>query len=826
MSGAWNDNFGTTTTTSCGCSSSRPAAASRSPARGRALRPRGRPPPLPAAQRRGGHRRGRGDRSDERSQRAQRPARPDARRHLRHRRRARRRAAAPGRRRARPARARDPRRARAARRRRGEQRAGRRDGLGAARLIARATDELVRAAAHDEEDLALPARPRRPLDGHRAAARPRRRRSARWRCIVTGDSRAALRRRRPATSPRCSAAASRSRSTTPGCSPSSSRSRPSRRAALGTPRRGGHRPGRRRPARLRQRRRRAQLLGFASPDELLAAPRRAARRRRSTSSHEDGSPLRPRRAARPPRARAASTPEPLLVRDRPPRDGRGALAADQGDARCATPRARRGLAVNVIEDITEVKRAELRPALARRGRATLLASSLDYEETLQRRSRELAVPGARRLVRRRRMPDERRLLRSVAVAHVDPGQGRASRASYNARYPTPVRQRRRRPPQVMRDGRSQLVNEIPRRAARAGRRATRAARALRALGMRAVHDRPDGRRRAASIGAITLVTPSRAARSPQADLELAEELGRRAGTAVENARLYTRALARSRARCSAACCPAALPDIPGFALAVAVPPGGRGELASAATSTTRSRPRGGWMVVVGDVAGRGAEAAALTAQARHTLRTAARLLGDPRGGARAAQPRRSRERDELSLVHGACVVLLARARPRRDGDDRAAPATRCRCSSATATVEPGRARAGRWSAPGRTRPGRPRRVDARARRPARALHRRRDRRASAPTTASATTRLRATLRGRADARRTRSPRIARRARGVRARPAGRRHGAARASSAPRAQRRRAPPVPVHSERWTAVAEPTQRRAAAQRGRRRSPATPG
>ena len=35
------------------------------------------------------------------------------------------------------------------------------------------------------------------------------------------------------------------------------------------------------------------------------------------------------------------------------------------------------------------------------------------------------------------------------------------------------------------------------------------------------------------------------------------------------------------------------------------------------------------MVVVGDVAGRGAEAAALTGQARHTLRTAAQLLGDP-----------------------------------------------------------------------------------------------------------------------------------------------------------------------------------------------------
>ena len=35
------------------------------------------------------------------------------------------------------------------------------------------------------------------------------------------------------------------------------------------------------------------------------------------------------------------------------------------------------------------------------------------------------------------------------------------------------------------------------------------------------------------------------------------------------------------------------------------------------------------MLLVGDVTGRGAEAAALTGQARHTLRTAGTLLGEP-----------------------------------------------------------------------------------------------------------------------------------------------------------------------------------------------------
>ena len=38
---------------------------------------------------------------------------------------------------------------------------------------------------------------------------------------------------------------------------------------------------------------------------------------------------------------------------------------------------------------------------------------------------------------------------------------------------------------------------------------------------------------------------------------------------------------------------------------------------------------GGWMLVIGDVTGRGASAASVTAQARYTLRTAAALTGDP-----------------------------------------------------------------------------------------------------------------------------------------------------------------------------------------------------
>ena len=66
---------------------------------------------------------------------------------------------------------------------------------------------------------------------------------------------------------------------------------------------------------------------------------------------------------------------------------------------------------------------------------------------------------------------------------------------------------------------------------------------------------------------------------------------------------------------------------------------------------------GGWMAVIGDVAGKGAGAAALTSLARHTLRTAATLLGDPPAAALHHLNRTLFERPELSLCTAVCVSL-------------------------------------------------------------------------------------------------------------------------------------------------------------------------
>jgi serine phosphatase RsbU (regulator of sigma subunit)/ketosteroid isomerase-like protein len=74
--------------------------------------------------------------------------------------------------------------------------------------------------------------------------------------------------------------------------------------------------------------------------------------------------------------------------------------------------------------------------------------------------------------------------------------------------------------------------------------------------------------------------------------------------------------------------PSPLPHIPGWsAAAVYRPAGAENEVGG--DFYDAFPVAGGWMLVIGDVTGRGARAASVTAQARYTLRTAAGLTGDP-----------------------------------------------------------------------------------------------------------------------------------------------------------------------------------------------------
>jgi GAF domain-containing protein len=310
-----------------------------------------------------------------------------------------------------------------------------------------------------------------------------------------------------------------------------------------------------------------------------------------------------------PSARAArgEDPEPLLVRN---------VIRATGDERWllhkATPLfdadGTLSLIVSVVEDLTEVKRAELaQRLLAEAGQE--LSSSLDYEQTLQQVA-QLTVP---------RLADwcgvvmrgEGDALRTVAMAHADPDREFETGAA-----------------EVIRTGRPQLTTEV-------------------IVVPLAIADQ-------APIGALSLAMVESGRTFADGDLVLAAELGRRAAIAVENARLYAER-SEIATTLQQSLLPPDLPEIPGFRLASLYRAAGEHNEVGGDFYDAFEVP-GGWMVVVGDVAGRGAEAAALTSLSRYTFRTAGKLLGDPIAALEQLNAA-LRERPRLSLVSVCCVML-------------------------------------------------------------------------------------------------------------------------------------------------------------------------
>jgi serine phosphatase RsbU (regulator of sigma subunit) len=179
------------------------------------------------------------------------------------------------------------------------------------------------------------------------------------------------------------------------------------------------------------------------------------------------------------------------------------------------------------------------------------------------------------------------------------------------------------------------------------------ARLLRELGIRSGIVAPM-RAGLRTTGAITFVSSESGRDFTETDLAIAVELGRRAGVAVENSRLFTE---RSEAADSLqqGLLPPELPQMAGWSAAAHYQPASDA-VAVGGDFYDVLRVHDGWIVFVGDVAGRGPAAATLTALARYTLRTAGMLSGDPLV-ALAALNRALRERDRLSLC-SACVVFL------------------------------------------------------------------------------------------------------------------------------------------------------------------------
>ena len=151
-------------------------------------------------------------------------------------------------------------------------------------------------------------------------------------------------------------------------------------------------------------------------------------------------------------------------------------------------------------------------------------------------------------------------------------------------------------------------------------------------------------------------------REPSADdRRVVDLMASTAGVAIGRAR-DAQARARRLAELQSSLLPRALPDVPGLRAAVSFHPEERGSEIGGDFYDLFSLPGDAWGLVVGDVCGHGAEAAAVTALTRHTTRTIARLQ---RSAARVL----SIVNDELraSDHERFCTALYGRLEPVADG---------------------------------------------------------------------------------------------------------------------------------------------------------------
>jgi PAS domain S-box-containing protein len=307
--------------------------------------------------------------------------------------------------------------------------------------------------------------------------------------------------------------------------------------------------------------------------------------------------------------------------------------------------------------LLENERAAREAAEAARERMTfladasvLLSSSLDYRRTLAKVAR-LAVP---RLADWCSVdvlePDGH--IQSVAVAHVDPSKAEIAR-EYRDRFP-PMRDDPGGLADVIRTGRSELWNELPDQLVEQAVIDPEHRRFLRELGLRSAMLVPLTARQR-PFGAITLASAESGRRFTEADLELAEDLARRAAVAIDNARLYEERsrVARTLQR---TLLPRVLPEIPGVEVAAFHQPAGvmRSDVGGDFYDVFEAGD-GAWGIAIGDVCGKGVEAAAVTGLARHALRAAA--LGRSRPSSALADLNEVLRREEGDRF---CTVAFGR----------------------------------------------------------------------------------------------------------------------------------------------------------------------
>jgi PAS domain S-box-containing protein len=389
-------------------------------------------------------------------------------------------------------------------------------------------------------------------------------------------------------------------------------------------------------------------LGYDSAEELRAADPRALMGDYETTD-EHGQPIAMDDLPSVQLLRGRE-PEPLLLR---------AVSREGGEEqwtllKATAVRDEAGeieAAVTIIEDVTQTKRAALRTEfMAQVGE--VLASSLDYQQTL-RNVAGLAVPQIADWCAVDLLGEDG-VREPVAIAHSDPAKLRmaAQLRTYEPERLDPERGLGR----VMRTGESQLHAEITDEMLAAAAKDEEHLRLLREVGMRAalivplsVRGRP--------IGALTMVSAESGRTFDQGDLEFAEQIAARAALAVEGARLYSERSEIARTLQSSLL-PEAIPEVPGWEIAAVYRPAGQ-ETEVGGDFYDFWELDGEWLMVIGDVTGKGVGAAAVTSLVRHTARAASEFDARP-SQVLARIDAALRRRPKVSL----CTALCLRLSPR------------------------------------------------------------------------------------------------------------------------------------------------------------------
>lgn len=253
---------------------------------------------------------------------------------------------------------------------------------------------------------------------------------------------------------------------------------------------------------------------------------------------------------------------------------------------------------------------------------SLLSASLDHKTSLEGLARLVVPTLADWCVIH--IVDEGGEIQPLTMAHSDPDR-EALAMRLQARYATSEAQAGIA--NVVRTGESSFVADIDDDVLGRATGDPEELKELHRLGLRSAMIVPLIARKRV-LGTITFVTAESGRRYTELDLQRAEDLATRAAMPVDNARLYEER-SRIAQTLQRTLLPPDLPEIPGAEVAARYYPA----VASAEVGGDFYDlfPMGPtrWGLVLGDVSGKGIEAAAVTALARHTLRTAAKTTNRP-----------------------------------------------------------------------------------------------------------------------------------------------------------------------------------------------------